>query len=192
MSFDLWNLGDDDDGQNPVGGDEIKGISCLLPRKKKKGKLYLGRLVFMSFQKPPFILVIAPKPIARHLILSAQPIKPTTDPTVSFKSPQRPSYPKELLKHRFMPYGSQANTCAAANPPMDVDTAPAVPTDDAAAVQPLKPPSTSKEQKGKGKRLESPEIVEVPSQKTKKRKGADVEIIDTPVAKRSKKTKAVS
>lgn len=39
-SFDIWSLGDDDDQDK--GGEEIKGISCLLPRKSKKGKLYTG------------------------------------------------------------------------------------------------------------------------------------------------------
>lgn len=44
MTYDLWALGGRD-SQNPVGGDEIKEISCLLPRKKKKGRLYLGLLL---------------------------------------------------------------------------------------------------------------------------------------------------
>lgn len=37
-TFDIWSVGDDDD--QLVGGEEIKGLSCLLPRKSKKGKLY--------------------------------------------------------------------------------------------------------------------------------------------------------
>ena len=39
-TFDIWSVGDSDD--QPVGGEELKGLSCLLPRKKKKGKLYPG------------------------------------------------------------------------------------------------------------------------------------------------------
>jgi len=45
MNFDLWALDEEEDSQNPVGGGEIKAISCLLPRKKKKGKLYPGSLL---------------------------------------------------------------------------------------------------------------------------------------------------
>lgn len=39
-SYDIWSVGDDDN--QPIGGEEIKGISCLLPRKSKKGRLYPG------------------------------------------------------------------------------------------------------------------------------------------------------
>jgi hypothetical protein len=39
-SYDIWLVGDDD-GQL-IGGEEIRGLSCLLPRKKKNGKLYQG------------------------------------------------------------------------------------------------------------------------------------------------------
>lgn len=40
-SYDIWNVGDDNDDQ-PVVGEELKGLSCLLPRKSEKGKLFLG------------------------------------------------------------------------------------------------------------------------------------------------------
>jgi hypothetical protein len=40
-TFDLWTLGDSENNA-PVGGEEIKSIACLLPRKSKKGKLYQG------------------------------------------------------------------------------------------------------------------------------------------------------
>jgi DNA-directed RNA polymerase I subunit RPA34.5 len=57
---------------------------------------------------------LAPKPIARHIVLSAQDVLPTPNPSVPtasdsaqiYQNPPRQSYPKELLKHRFMPYGS--------------------------------------------------------------------------------------
>jgi len=95
VSYDIWSVADDD--ELPVGGEEIRGLSCLLPRKKKNGKLYR-----------------APKPIARHIVLSAQDVLPTPNPSVPtasdsaqiYQNPPRQSYPKELLKHRFMPYGS--------------------------------------------------------------------------------------
>jgi hypothetical protein len=41
-TFDIWSVGDDGDDDLPVGGEELKGLSCLLPRKSKKGKLYPG------------------------------------------------------------------------------------------------------------------------------------------------------
>lgn len=40
-SYDVWNLGEDVGGE-VVGGEELKALSCLLPRSKKHGKLYLG------------------------------------------------------------------------------------------------------------------------------------------------------
>ena len=45
-TFDIWSVGDSDDDDQPVGGEELKGLSCLLPRKKKKGKLYPGMSSF--------------------------------------------------------------------------------------------------------------------------------------------------
>jgi hypothetical protein len=47
--YDLWSLGDRDDGDvdhGQIGGDEMMGLSCLLPRKSKNGKLYLCKTVF--------------------------------------------------------------------------------------------------------------------------------------------------
>ncbi len=35
-SFDIWSMGEGD--EQPVGGEEIKSLSCLLPRKGKKGR----------------------------------------------------------------------------------------------------------------------------------------------------------
>ena len=40
--YDVWQLGDDD--ADAVGGDELRAISCLLPRHKNDGKLYQGVL----------------------------------------------------------------------------------------------------------------------------------------------------
>ena len=193
-TYDLWDLGDDS-GQNLVGGDEVKGISCLLPRKKKKGKLYQGWLFFkniLSMSTFPHIAVgLAPKPIARHLVLAAQPVKPTMDETSSetFKNPQRPSYPKELLKHRFMPYGSLTKPSADETSTNDPGAASGVPTNEV-IVQPLKSPSTSNQEKLR--KSASLEILEIQPKKSKKRKTLDVEIIDTPTPKKAKKAKAVS
>ena len=40
VTHDVWSIGDDD--ADVMGGDDVRGLSCLLPRKKKKGKLCLG------------------------------------------------------------------------------------------------------------------------------------------------------
>jgi hypothetical protein len=48
-TYDLWSLGDRGDNdvdRDQIGGDEMKGLSCLLPRKSKDGKLYLGKFFF--------------------------------------------------------------------------------------------------------------------------------------------------
>ncbi|KAG7453088.1 uncharacterized protein BT62DRAFT_990051 [Guyanagaster necrorhizus] len=97
-SYDIWNVGNDDD--RPVGGDEVCDLECLLPRKSKKDDMY-----------------IAPRSIARRLVISEQsavPMTPENQPSEPYKNPPRPSYPKELLKHSFKPYGSSSK-----QPPAD-------------------------------------------------------------------------
>jgi len=96
-TFDVWSLGEDQ--VEAVGGEELKGFTCLLPRRRKGGKLYQ-----------------APKPVARHLVISARPSLPTPDPSAEssgsspiYKNPPRPRIPPELLKHRFMPLGSEVS-----------------------------------------------------------------------------------
>ncbi|KAG1736928.1 uncharacterized protein EDB91DRAFT_1055328 [Suillus paluster] len=88
--YDIWSMGDDD--TEFAGAEELRGLSCLLPRKKKSGKLYM-----------------APKEITRHLVVSAQPSKatPPEHPSILHQNPARLSYPKELLKHHFVPYGAK-------------------------------------------------------------------------------------
>jgi hypothetical protein len=96
----------------------MKSLSCLLPRKSKKGRLYAGR--YLSFFKNYFyqhatFLRTAPKPIARHIIISAQPAQPSTtidsaSTEITLTNPPREKYPPELLTHRFMPYGSLVKT----------------------------------------------------------------------------------
>ncbi len=39
-AYDVWSLGEDE--TEAVGGDELRAVSCLLPRRKKDGKLYQG------------------------------------------------------------------------------------------------------------------------------------------------------
>ncbi|KAF8643581.1 hypothetical protein AX16_008969 [Volvariella volvacea WC 439] len=90
--------------------------------------------------------VVAPKPIARHIVVSARPPIPTrptpssnfplddldiTKQTASSENshilagpshtnPKRYSHPDELLKHRFMPYGSLASPPIHFGPNVDV------------------------------------------------------------------------
>ncbi|EGN96400.1 hypothetical protein SERLA73DRAFT_154727 [Serpula lacrymans var. lacrymans S7.3] len=81
---DLYSIGE---GENDlIGGEELRDISCLVPR--------------------------TPKPIARHIVVSAHEssvAQTQTGPhsaTIS-QNPPRHSYPKDVLKHCFMPYGSR-------------------------------------------------------------------------------------
>lgn len=113
-TYDIWSVGDDDN--QPVGGEEIKELTCLLPRKKKV-KLYQGEDISFPHLFPALIDLprAAPKPITRHIVISAQSVLPTPDSSEStsdssriFQNPPRQYYAKELLKHRFLPYGSQA------------------------------------------------------------------------------------
>lgn len=133
-SYDVWSLGEDQ--TEHVGGEEIKGLSCLLPRQKKGGKLYQGKKLarrgFFTILMLP-LKTLAPKPIARHLVVTARPALPTLESSLEqstsnsaspvCKNPPRPRYPRELLKHRFMPLGSLAPTADSVDSPesMDVD-----------------------------------------------------------------------
>lgn len=53
---------------------------------------------------------VAPKEIARHLVVSAQPSKavPPENQSILHQNSSRLSYPRELLKHHFVPYGARA------------------------------------------------------------------------------------
>jgi len=106
-TYDLWSLGNRDGSDvdcDQIGGDEMTGLSCLLPRKSEDGRLHLG-----------------PKPITRRLILAASPPTPgTQNPTVLHQNPPRHSYPSERFKHRYTPYGSSTPALAPTSA-MDVD-----------------------------------------------------------------------
>lgn len=76
----------------------------------------------------------APKPITRHLVLSAPPALPTPaspsesnpSPATLYQNPPRQAYPPELLKHRFKPYGVRGHDEEAIT---DIGTAMQVDTD---------------------------------------------------------------
>ncbi|KAL0577660.1 hypothetical protein V5O48_004308 [Marasmius crinis-equi] len=96
-----------DDSAHQSIGEEIKNISCLLPKRTKKGELRL-----------------TPRPITRRLIVSSQGVtaKPSEiDSAIERQNPERFSYPKELLTHTFMPYGSQSHLPTPPGDDMEVD-----------------------------------------------------------------------
>ncbi|KAJ3488566.1 hypothetical protein NLI96_g2757 [Meripilus lineatus] len=96
-SYDVWSIGDE--LNEYVGGDEVKSLEPLLPQSSKGNKLYL-----------------APEMKTRHMVITARPAIPTPepspegDPTTStskvHRNPPRFTYPKEVLKHAFVPTGA--------------------------------------------------------------------------------------
>ncbi|KAJ7611728.1 hypothetical protein FB45DRAFT_803788 [Roridomyces roridus] len=142
VTYDIWSVGDDAPDDLPVGGEEIKSLSCLLPRKSKKGKLY-----------------VAPTPIARTIVLSAQDAIPTPAPDASteYKNPPREKYPVEVLKHSFVPYGAAIPQVERASTPtpMQVDAEVLVPDTPQTGVTPAKV-KKSKKRKGDDEGGEQP------------------------------------
>ncbi|KAJ6457062.1 hypothetical protein C8R47DRAFT_1060289 [Mycena vitilis] len=170
VAYDIWSVGDDAPDDLPIGGEEIKGLSCLVPRNSKPGKLYT-----------------APTPIARTLVMAAQAVKPTPDPASTsspnerpvFKNPPRECHPVELLTHKFVPYGAAdgiGEAPARAATPMEVEPEVLVP--DTPAKTP-KPKGDDKKAKGDDKEKKS---------KGKKRKGEE----DGASPKKPKKVKTAS
>ncbi|KAK7688857.1 hypothetical protein QCA50_007546 [Cerrena zonata] len=150
-SYDVWYLGDDTN--DAVGGEEVKNLSVLVPRAKKGGKLYA-----------------APKLPTRHFVLSARPPLPTPDPssesssqdslTIQHKNPPRPTYPKEVLKHRFVPFGSLY--CEGVEQ-MEVDEEPSLPKGS-------KPPADTHPESGGKPKKRKTETAEDSSEPRKSRK----------------------
>lgn len=110
------------------------------------------------------------------------------DPKTQYKNPPRHSYPKEVLKHQFTPYGSLLNPVQDDSSPMDIDDAP--------VEEPQPPPSPTKKRTKttdpviSDAPMEEPKIErEAKSTKGKKRKGEAAESPDVP-AKKPKKTKS--
>ncbi|KAH8100291.1 DNA-directed RNA polymerase I subunit RPA34.5-domain-containing protein [Cristinia sonorae] len=134
--YDVWCLGNGDNDR--VGGEELKNLTCLVPRQKKGGKLYA-----------------VPTMTTRHLVVSARAALPTpphssdgddSESSVTYTNPPRPSYPVEALKHRFMPIGSLSHTADDdVEDHMEVDEAPVESAP--ASAEPAK-----KEKKTKGKK----------------------------------------
>lgn len=79
---------------------------------------FWGRRVAGSLKKIMFFVLSVQKPIARHLVVSARPAKPTR-PDAAYEAPKREAYPDEVLTHRFRPYGDPGDLPLKAH--MDVD-----------------------------------------------------------------------
>ena len=142
----------------------------------------------------------APKPFARHLVIAAQAVVPSPiapsesgpDPeTGKYKSVPRQRYPAELLKHKFMPYGSVGGVDeSVVDPVNEEDVAMDVDVEQVASPKKQKKLDDKKKDeavKEKDTKLKSP-VVETKKSKGKKRKG-DVDVTGTPAPKKSKKVK---
>ncbi|KAI9570754.1 hypothetical protein HD554DRAFT_2018135 [Boletus coccyginus] len=132
-SYDAWSIGDDD--AEDVGGEELRGLSCLLPRKSKQGKLY-----------------IAPECASRHIVISPHPSVPKAPSPRDFQKRPRPSYPKDVYKHSFVPYGARSGQARSEALSMDVDDIES--TRDEPAPPPTDKPAKTKESKGKKRKVE--------------------------------------
>ena len=185
-TYDIWSLAETDyenadpeeAASTPVGGEELRALSCLLPRRKRKGDLYLSALILHHANTRRLTRWTALKPIARHLVLSARELQPTAPQSaIPLQNPPRQSYPEEMLTHKFMPYGSLVATGDDEDVAMDEPSAeePAPTSVDEGAHK-------KKEKKHKKERKEKE--VEESSAKAQKRKGEDN---DAP--KKSKKKK---
>ncbi|CAA7260898.1 unnamed protein product [Cyclocybe aegerita] len=167
-AFDFWSVGDDD--SQPTGGEEIKSLSCLLPRKSKKGKLYP-----------------APKPIAHRIVVAAQaiiPTPPTDAGATQYTNPPRHSYSKEVLKHKFMPTGSMVDVTSSHTEDVVMAEVEAISTSDQ---------SSPKKRREQLATVEPEPDVEKNAKKSKgkKRKGDVADTSEMP-AKKSKKSKSSS
>jgi hypothetical protein len=113
---------------------------------------------------------VAPELPMRRIVVSARPAQPSApaeNPSdmswSTLQNPPRPSYPKEMLKHRFLPVGSETPT-AGDKDRMEVDDV--VPT----------PKSSLSKNKANGEAEESKtkkRKTEGSSKRSKKSKGAE-------------------
>ena len=113
-----------------TGAEEMRGMVCLLPRRTKGGKLFLGQYF-------PYILLesimgpnpsLAQKPLTGCLLLSESPADPVSsasetrgaslpDPPsngIPLPSSKRYSHPPHLLKHKYTPTSVRKADVAAA------------------------------------------------------------------------------
>ncbi|KAG8217136.1 hypothetical protein J3R82DRAFT_5194 [Butyriboletus roseoflavus] len=122
-SYDVWSIGDDD--AEVAGGEELRGLSCLLPRKRKKGKLYIGKRHYFFIHDCLFrsYAPSALKHVSHHIVISTQPPIATAlqyQPVVYQNTPHA-SYPKDMLKHSFVPYGARSEQSRSGDMSIDAD-----------------------------------------------------------------------
>ena len=138
-----------------AGGEELRGLACLLPRKKKGGKLYVGKKGYPRLSPRSVRSYIrtstAPKRVSQHIVISARPTPPERQSTVH-KNPPRPSYPKDVLKHSFVPYGARSEQTRSEDVSIDVDNIET--TRDKPAEAPKEKPAKTKESKGKKRKVD--------------------------------------
>jgi hypothetical protein len=116
---------------------------------------------------------VAPRPIARHLVIKPQPVQPTEEmPSAKpingpYTRPPRESYPDDVLTHAFQPYGSYADEVKDDEDGiMDVD------------VEQLKEPSSKSEE---NTALAAAQVPPLPGKKSKeKKKKSDPNIVEVP------------
>jgi hypothetical protein len=143
MNYDMWSVGHEthtESGHSAIAAaaEEASGLSCLFPRKSKKGKLYLGASASVSMYwehiRADSVYLVS-KSISRHLVVASQAtalVPPPLDdqappPESLYQNPPRPSYSEDVLTHKFMPYGTlidtsaQATTVRVQDVTMDVD-----------------------------------------------------------------------
>ncbi|KAG9318058.1 hypothetical protein JVU11DRAFT_122 [Chiua virens] len=137
-SYDVWSIGDDDDRGS--GG--------------KQGKLYIGNghrdglAISRSRVRP------APKQVSRHMVISAQPsiaTVPEHQPVI-YQDPPRASYPKDVLKHAFVPYGARSEQTGSLDLLMDVDGDIEVTLEKSADMVPTPKEKSVKRKESKGKK----------------------------------------
>lgn len=111
--YNVWSAEQSGNEQSTKGdeqshkGEEVNTLSCLLPRKKKHGKFYLGTYIFVH-KSNPYQQKIAPKPISQHIIVTYSPAIPNVDNGATPTPSARYSVPKNLLRHRFLPFGASS------------------------------------------------------------------------------------
>ncbi|KAH7102023.1 hypothetical protein BKA62DRAFT_829623 [Auriculariales sp. MPI-PUGE-AT-0066] len=84
------------DNQDETGAaEEMQAVRCLLPKKRKAGKMFLAQ-----------------KKFAQHVVVTRVPSSPSLDPdaaastvTADLSAAERPSWPLEQLSGRYIPCG---------------------------------------------------------------------------------------
>lgn len=94
-AYDIWSVRDEASDETTVaGGDEVLGLSCLVPRKNKGGKLFTGAYTFLALLSSSLIKMFHAHECVQLLFIYTQ-LRNLLSTTSSF--PLNPSSPP----HRF-------------------------------------------------------------------------------------------